>query len=364
MSGIRLRVLDDLRGIAILLVVAMHLADGIFGVERPAGSPIVGTFVYAGGTGVTLFFILSGILVSRPFLRAASRGEPVDGWDYLVQRVLRIVPMFYLVGLFGIAVTGKFDQALNVLTFRAAGTDVAEYSMVWWSLTTEVQFYLVLPLAFMIWRMPGGRWLLPTLLAAWAVFLGLFVLGYAPSMSLQMALDLELSLFGRAPAFAAGVAIAYLYDRNRLPQLNAGVALPLLAVGVFALHQVLDHLLDHWGRLFVMTYPAAIFVETAAWSWIVLVVLAWGRCLMGIPGTALRYLGRISFSLYLVHQPVLHLWLRQRESLAPLDNWSAFLLVFFCSILVSQATYSLVERPMLRLKDRLRPTPSAPEIAT
>ncbi|MCP1648313.1 acyltransferase family protein [Pseudomonas nitroreducens] len=359
----RLRVLDDLRGVAITLVVVMHATTAVFGTSRPAGDPFWSSFVFAGGSGVTLFFMLSGFLVGRPFLRAAREGVSVNLVDYGVQRALRILPLYYLVGLIGMLWTGTLNQALNVLTFRAHDLDVGEYSTVWWSLQAEVQFYLALPLLYMVYRSRVGRWLFPLMLVAGVLFFLAFIFGHIPMPSIERAVGLTMSLLGRSPAFVAGMLIAYVYERNAIPRLPALVAWPLLAAAVWLLQCVLQHLLKTWGPFFALHYPPAILLESGAWALILLIALASGRPLLGRASVVLRYLGRISFSLYLLHVPIQYVLLAERERFAPVDDSIFFLLIVMFAILASQLTYSMIERPMLRLKDRLRSTPIAPEIA-
>lgn len=357
----RLRVLDDLRGIAILLVVVMHAATAVFGTGRPAGDPFWSAFVYAGGSGVTLFFVLSGILVSRPFLRAARDGVSIDLLEYGAQRALRILPLYYLVGLLGMLWTGTLDQTLNVLTFRANNLDVGEYSTVWWSLQTEVQFYLALPLAFLVYRARGARWLFPLLMVlSFAVVLA-FIFGRIPMPSTERAVSLTMSFLGRSPAFIAGVLIAYLHERGAIPNLPAHVAWPLLIGGFVLLQLVLQYLLDTWGPLFALRYPAAILLETSAWLFITLVALASGRPLIGRASGLLRYLGRISFSLYLLHIPIQYLLLAECSRLDVQNDHAVLVLILLCSILASHGTYWMIERPILRLKGRLMPNPIVPE---
>lgn len=96
----RLGPLDGLGGVAILLVFVYHAwwqASGI--TQMPADSSLL-SFLYAGSTGVTLFFVLSGLLVTRPFFRAARQHRRMPSlMGYAVQRALRILPPYYAVGL-------------------------------------------------------------------------------------------------------------------------------------------------------------------------------------------------------------------------------------------------------------------------
>src|SRR5207249_7612847 len=88
---------ESLRGLAILLVFALHF-DGL--VQPPPGragtvvSPAL-AFVAAGHTGVNLFFILSGFLLSLPFLGEAAGSKSVGRREYLARRALRILPLYW-----------------------------------------------------------------------------------------------------------------------------------------------------------------------------------------------------------------------------------------------------------------------------
>lgn len=162
----RLKGLDGLRGIAILLVVVYHFWTEITGHKTlPNGSPW--TFLYAGNTGVTLFFILSGFLVGLPFIKGFSRGQLPSVRLYAAHRILRILPPYYFVGVIGILVTGQTQQLLPMLFFFANAFDVGYFSIVWWSLFTEVQFYLLLPIFFVV--IARSRHRPPSYLCHWII---------------------------------------------------------------------------------------------------------------------------------------------------------------------------------------------------
>jgi peptidoglycan/LPS O-acetylase OafA/YrhL len=91
--------LEALRGWAILLVVAFHALGSSDGAATenglPADSPFWLRIVGAGNTGVTLFFVLSGFLLTQPFIQIIRSGERVSAGRFYSARLLRIVPLYY-----------------------------------------------------------------------------------------------------------------------------------------------------------------------------------------------------------------------------------------------------------------------------
>ena len=82
--------LDGLRGIAVLMVLWVHLQIGAFG---PAVARLR-TLLLPGDFGVDLFFVLSGFLITRILLVDRSVGVPVR--YFVMRRFLRIFPIYYL----------------------------------------------------------------------------------------------------------------------------------------------------------------------------------------------------------------------------------------------------------------------------
>src|SRR4029453_12866775 len=172
---------------------------------------------------VTLFFVLSGFLISTPFL-AATRGRArVRLGSYVRRRVLRIYPLYVVAVLVATALTAKHAyEALPHLVFLTPFASLAPplgiHSGVWWSLSTEAQFYALVPLVAWLAAPVGAR---PTALAVaalWALSLATIQRGWIP-MTLESHVGWNLSLPGRAPAFAIGVLIAW-------PHLPAGPQIP------------------------------------------------------------------------------------------------------------------------------------------
>lgn len=92
-------VLDSLRGLVILLVVVFHYFGILNGSASDLGlattAPLWLRWAASGNTGVTLFFVLSGFLLTSPFVYARRLGYVVNRANFYKARALRILPMYY-----------------------------------------------------------------------------------------------------------------------------------------------------------------------------------------------------------------------------------------------------------------------------
>ncbi|HWH12730.1 MAG TPA: acyltransferase [Solirubrobacteraceae bacterium] len=173
MRGKRLERLDDLRGVAALLVVTCHATE-LWDATRRRQTPH--DLAYLGSFGVAIFFVISGLVIYRPFVSARATGGRSDLWGYAVRRLTRIVPPYWValaffavvlpaavspVGSTGISTFWAFGQIYTHGTYFQ-GLGVA------WSLGVEMSFYIAAPLiAFALRRRDSlepyvlvGLWLL------------------------------------------------------------------------------------------------------------------------------------------------------------------------------------------------------------
>jgi peptidoglycan/LPS O-acetylase OafA/YrhL len=337
--------LESLRGWAILLVLAVHytgmLRNGNLAI--PLDAPFWVKISAAGGTGVTLFFVLSAFLLSRPLFGTQS----IDLPRFYRARALRIIPLYYVNVLIALWATGKW-VALKALLFIPLGWEVPPYSSPWWSLSTEVQFYLVLPLAMFALRHSVGRVLLALALVGWAAT---HVYYFHQPGWLMTAGHWEESLFGRGTAFIVGVLAARLHRSPRFEQFSRSRFAPDIAM-VVSLTALL--VLLRWcsesALLAVIRLPLYHSVEAVAWAAVMLSVLAlrsqW-RLLFINP--VLAFFGKISYSVYLVHSPIMFKLLLPMVMRNEFD-WLKVLSSFPIIIAVSVLSYQVIERPFLSLK--------------
>ena len=142
--------LDSIRGLAVLMVLMFH-GFGSFpwqGLLGPRGGALMKSFISCGRFGVSIFFVLSGFLITGLLMKARQRQDFYQ--NFYIRRVLRILPV-YLVTLIVLRLwhVVDFRFILAALLFlanfaRLFGVPSAEYGPLW-SLAVEEHFYLLWP---------------------------------------------------------------------------------------------------------------------------------------------------------------------------------------------------------------------------
>ncbi len=336
--------LEGLRGIAILLVLLFH-------------AKVPGT--EGGFVGVDVFFVLSGFLITGLLVRERERTGHIDLKAFYIRRVRRILPAATVV----LAITMVFAwflmapldlprvagdavaSALSVGNIRFAagatdyfGTDLAPSPVIhYWSLGVEEQFYLLWPAVLILaTRNHRPRVAAAIVLAALAVtsFLAAFVLtDAAPGWAFY-------SLPTRAWQLGLGGLIAV--GSDRVARLRPAIAVPLGWAGlaaVLASLVVITPGTPYPGVAALLpTLGSAAVVVAGDRPWSVATVLA-------VP--PLRFLGRISYSLYLVHWPILVLPAATLEIGQQLPIGVRLGLAAL-SVVAGWASFRLVEQPIHR----------------
>ena len=307
--------LDGLRGVAVLTVLAAH-----------AGFP---GFAPEGGlAGVTLFFVLSGYLISSLLLAERDATQRIDLRAFYLRRALRLFPALgavlavvavgSLLGLWPKA-GGDMLIAIPAVVFYVGNWFGGSLGVLGhtWSLAVEEQFYLVWPVALILaLRMADRR-----TIAIAAVFGSILVTPWRAQLLLNG--DLGHAFSGtdaHADALLLGCVIALM--EIRLPSIAGWIGL----MGVV----LTGALWIGGGGLVIMVPLATVFA-----------VLAVAGCPLPIRWGPLAYVGRISYGLYLWH--FLFIW------------WGLpWPVVIVLSFSVASLSYRVIELPFLRLKDRLR----------
>lgn len=294
----RIPALDGLRGVAILLVVAVH--------AWPEALP-------AGGYGVTLFFVLSGFLITR----ILTRDDQVDFKRFYRNRALRLLPalVVFLVGLWLLTGVWSWHPMIYTANFAFLSDPVVPLIHTW-SLAVEEHFYLIWPLVVAV---TPRRRLLPVgigLLAA--------AVGWRLWMVASDAGFFRINFGTDTAAFAllAGCVLA-LFRLKPLP-----VWVTWLAVGGIVFSAVT---VEGQTDQFLLVE----FVVVAA-----AVVAVWG-CTQRVRGLEVRWLrwfGMVSYGLYLWHGAFLFI-----ETL-PLG------LALAGSLAAPWLSWRFVETPMMRFK--------------
>jgi len=362
--------LDGLRALAATAVVVTHVGFWT-GNYTP---DLFGRVLARCNVGVPVFFVLSGFLLSRPFFLAAVERRPTPRpAAYLWRRALRILPAYWLtvVAAFlvlpansGLGVAAWIRHLLLVQPYAAKG--FAEGLSNTWSLTTEVAFYvLLLPLGAGLVTLSGTSPERPRrvllVLAAGAVG-GLLWIGWAWAAG-PFPVPVDIWLPGFAGWFAAGMAFAALSVADRtwwpvtlLSALGSSLATCWAAAG--ALFWIATSPLAGPLTLDPPTAPQAMLQSTLYLLVAALVVLPliFGDQRQGatrrlLAGPVARFLGEISYGLFLVHVVLLALGyhlLRMR----PFTGSFALVLpaTWISGVLVASVVYLAVERPLSRLR--------------
>jgi len=164
--------LTGLRGVAALFVFAFHYASLNPGIRLDLSVPLVGKLLHFpfgfGFSGVDMFFVLSGFLLSLPFAYATLSGtaqQPLK--RYYKRRILRVFPAYYaqlaiilVAGSWFVTwqpVDGVSLFAHLLMFFNIGWEPVRPVVGIWWTLPVELSFYLLLPLIASFMR--PRRWL-------------------------------------------------------------------------------------------------------------------------------------------------------------------------------------------------------------
>lgn len=374
--------LDGLRGLAILLVFFYHYAGGLQHTAHSKSMHLFGAIFGFGWSGVDLFFVLSGFLITG--ILFDTQDDPAYYKKFYVRRSLRIFPIYYIfLGVYGLLaffhLDGQFHLGHVAFLFYL-GYPV---TLLWpalqrispsvhfthlWSLCAEEQFYLVWPWVistlrkrFLILCACGAAISVAPFLRTFFVLHGLNAWEYAflPSRIDALAVGGLIAVAMRAPS-------KILIERLAAPVF---LACSLCAVSVFVLRRTVDHsdaLISTVGFTFIAVgYGALLVLSIRQGSW-----LEWIFSL-----AVLRIFGKYSYGIYLFHFPLSEFLSPRREAF--ISTTHSFVIgsitfMVFCllvNLLVAVLSFHLIESPIIGLKKHfeyekdIKPDNHAPFIA-
>lgn len=361
--------LDGLRAIAFLFVLGVHTDYFLFG-----------------WTGVLLFFVLSGFLITDILLRMKETLAPqAFFYKFYGRRILRIFPLYYFYLFLMLGVTAIFiayeyrynymllyqEQLpyglLYIYNFFHAGAQYAESRFLthFWSLSVEEQFYIVWPLVIFLTPREKLKTVFLAAILAGPLFRTLtgfiYNSGIFPFLYPNAAVGVYVLPFSHIDAFAMGAYITrFEIPKARLQLIVMAILLPALGLGAeyylrgqvefvsslgyqYPLGNGLRHI---WGYTLInYTFLLVIYCVVREKMWV-----NW------LEWPVLRYLGKISYGLYVYHFAMTWFASRIVNDLLEIpfgEGKPLILLVTFAlTVPLAALTYRWIEMPLLNLKDR------------
>lgn len=339
--------LDGVRGVAALMVMIFHWVQAFPGTLGPI-EPFRKIAVF-GQTGVDLFFVLSGFLITRILLNSLE--ESAFFRNFYARRILRIFPLYYGFLTFYYLVWTKWmpqGQPSGALWYFAYipniqmtfGDQGLSGPMHFWSLAIEEHFYLAWPI--LIYLTPFRK--VPWLCAA----------------------TIGLSIVSRILLLHWGFGVFY-FTLCRLD----GLAIGAMIAWLERRHSGLDSLRGHSMKLIVGLTPLVLvlwFVNSGkGLAWLQALKFLWVALLFGallcvsilaapssylhkvLNSRALRWVGKVSYGSYVFHWACFEVVTKSLKITHPLAN---LVTGFGLSFLVAGLSYNFYEAPFLRLKSR------------
>lgn len=309
--------LHGLRGLAVLYVVASHIGNaGLMLFPFPHGA--------VGKVGVWIFFGLSAFLLTAKLREQLSEGSRVEAIGrYFVHRIFRIYPLFVFVLLLHLVV-GDIDSKLF---FRHLVLTEGWGEL--WAIPTEFQYYLIIPIVAA----------LPVRAATWLLGLGAFAALAAGFRDPDWVFSNSISLLPKAIPFL----LASLLALYRTAAIQRGGVVGVLGV-------LLLLVCTFFYRSMFTSSPS--FIWMAPW-----LSLALGLAVVALIHSALQkswltkllsgrpivWIGKVSFSIYLLHMFVVRCALSLEIS-----PYAAGWLVVLVTLAVSAISYQWIEAPGVR----------------
>ena len=377
--------LDTIRAVAAIWVVITHVGfwTGFY------GHGLLGALAQRLEAGVAVFFVLSGFLLSYPWLRQLRTGARRDSIGrYALKRVLRIMPVYWVAVVAAVVLVPQNDgtslprtvDALLMIDMYKEGLLLEGLTQMW-SLATEVAFYVTLPalMALFVTLVARKHWQPARMLAGLAVIaLGSLIwVAVAAGSLTSWGGWVNQALPGYLGWFAIGIGFAVIdVDRRhaapgheltvtRWCRTAAAAPWTCLVVAGAALFVAGTPILG--PVLLVERTPTQLVCRAILFGVVAALVVLPG--IFGKPTTVyarimahrfLRHLGHISYSLFCCHVIVIAVMFDRLDLTQFAESmWLVLGAVLVVSLTVSEVLYRVVERPFMRLKNLGRRKPMA-----
>lgn len=386
---------DMLRGVGAFLVIALH-ATGYAGGLDLSGIPFVAQVARQGHYGVEIFYVVSAFTLTfslTAMLKSKRVRDLIQG--FWLRRILRIAPLFGTVFVICVVSGAIFALPSNLMSQDTLSEVIWKYvtmtyvferqilvapilHSVWWSISTEFQFYILMPLsvapmlAFLMKYKGAQTRSVSVFLATGLAFAGVFLAAGARHALLEQPWSVYTAVY-HLDAFLVGVAVAlpFAFSPQRLPvsdaQRHTGVVFGWASLAFVTLIALMLGVAfsKHIGamlalpKLFLPSRLTVIFL--CAFAIVVLRLAENNGAFQHMKLSMLRAVGLLSFGIYVVHVPVMQLVgsLPVPPSLGGFEDLYVWMLglSFAASLVIALVLHRLVEMPVLALSRIPRLTP-------
>ncbi|MBK0379018.1 acyltransferase family protein [Mucilaginibacter segetis] len=355
--------LDGIRAIAALMVVVSHIEyhKNLFNLQR-IGIPNLQNM---GKVGVTIFFALSGFLIT--YLLMVEKGEfnRVGLKDFYIRRILRIWPLYFLIVIVGFFVypRGASKEALWLSVFFMPNLAFCLQMLPSifdpiWSIGTEEQFYIFHPHIFRI-KKPEN--ILYALVGITLALITINIIVRSIQNHNQFLSDLSLFLYyARFHNMMVGAIVAVLYYNTKHPSFK------------FKLQSAFELMFNKYVQiviwicfiLFVYLYtlseiPQGDIVISVLAALIIVNLCETSSSIFSLNNSKLKYCGKISYGIYLLHKYPLYLMLYIAQTYLSSvglfwQNLFIYVATLIAVIALASLSYYGFERYFLRFKSRFQ----------
>lgn len=330
----RYRSMDLLRSIAILMVILAHTILSY-------GAPSHLAPLQLGGTGVDLFFVLSGWLLGSLLFKEAAKNGEINVKRFWVRRWMRTLPAYYVVLVLSVCqrylTKDGVEFPWEYFVFLQNYDYPLYFFSISWSLCVEEQFYLLIAPLLAFLTVMNKRMTTITLLILLLLPLFFRTMGwYDHSNETHVRLD----------CCVAGVFLAHIYHQYRSLWLKISRFAPQIAV-ISILFYLSFFVARYYPQLGI-TDPDNLVLAVIFASWVMLANTnsQWSEKLY-LPGA--YYIATRSYSLYLLHPEILAL-LKRFLSHVPFALY--LVLAIVGSLIISEILYRFVEKPIMDSRER------------
>lgn len=331
--------LTGYRAIAAWMIFVYHFTP----FNSPKYPAWIKAIVWEFHIGVDMFFVLSGFLIAYRYFN----DYPIHFKRYMVNRIARIYPMYFLITLAVFVVWYLQNQSWDIIKTYELLSSVTMSKALFssfflsgipqgWTLTLEEMFYLTAPLYFILIRKWKG-WLLLLPLLIFGIFAGLKMLSGIPGNTYGF---LQTNIHAYIIEFFAGIGLALLILKKKRLNIN----LPKTGLGItFILFYLLSR---HWfAGIFDLKSDYGRFLEMMVLSILGIAPLVWGLIeektfIQKLLSTRIMVLlGKSSYIFYLIHKGFIPVFINDHI----IDNK---LILFILLNIISIVLFKYLEEPM------------------